>query len=165
MARLSLLAWLMLLLAIRSAADWGQYSRRASASWDDEDWLSSYKFEIGQVIRHKVDGHFGIIYERDPHCRFDKQWVDQNVPQSVSKEQPFYKLLLDSRSTSSNLRCRFGGVETPAYHHGQGDDQKRYVAQGTHELVTDAANACRVRNSDINQHFRSCDLFQGRWVK
>ena len=55
------------------------------------------KFQLGQVVRHKIYSFRGIIFDVDPEFNNTEEWY-QNIPESVrpAKNQPFYHLLAEN---------------------------------------------------------------------
>ncbi len=58
------------------------------------------KFQLGQVVRHKLYSFRGIIFDVDPEFNNTEEWY-QNIPESVrpAKNQPFYHLLAENDET------------------------------------------------------------------
>ncbi|KAK7480727.1 hypothetical protein BaRGS_00027988 [Batillaria attramentaria] len=61
--------------------------------------LSSVKFHIGQVIRHKRWGYRGVIIGWDPKAVAPEGWLRQNHPPDKKywREMPNYSILVDTR--------------------------------------------------------------------
>jgi len=55
------------------------------------------KFEIGQVVKHRVYPFRGVIFDVDPTFSNTEEWWD-SIPEDVrpSKDQPFYHLLAEN---------------------------------------------------------------------
>jgi heat shock protein HspQ len=60
----------------------------------------SAKFQIGQVVRHRVYPFRGVIFDVDPTFSNTEEWYDSS-PQDVrpDKDQPFYHLLAENADT------------------------------------------------------------------
>ena len=58
------------------------------------------KFQIGQVVRHRVYPFRGVIFDVDPTFSNTEEWY-RSIPQDVrpSKDQPFYHLLAENAET------------------------------------------------------------------
>ena len=58
------------------------------------------KFQIGQVVRHRVYPFRGVIFDVDPTFSNTEEWYC-SIPQDVrpSKDQPFYHLLAENAET------------------------------------------------------------------
>ena len=56
--------------------------------------VRSAKFQVGQVVRHKVYPFRGVIFDVDPTFSNTEEWY-RSIPQEVrpEKDQPFYHLL------------------------------------------------------------------------
>jgi len=59
------------------------------------------KFQIGDIVRHRVYPFRGVIFDVDPEFSNTEEWYD-SIPESVrpSKDQPFYHLLAENSETS-----------------------------------------------------------------
>ncbi len=55
------------------------------------------KFQIGQVVRHRVYDFRGVVFDVDPQFSNTEEWY-QSIPEAVRpiKEQPFYHLLAEN---------------------------------------------------------------------
>ncbi len=58
------------------------------------------KFQIGQVVKHRIFPFRGIIYDVDPEFANTEEWY-QAIPEQVRprKDQPFYHLLAENSET------------------------------------------------------------------
>jgi heat shock protein HspQ len=58
------------------------------------------KFQIGQVVRHRVYPFRGVIFDIDPSFANTEEWY-ASIPQEVrpAKDQPFYHLLAENADT------------------------------------------------------------------
>ena len=59
------------------------------------------KFNIGQVVKHRIFSFRGVIYDVDPEFDNSDEWYD-SIPVDVRprKDQPFYHLLAENSETS-----------------------------------------------------------------
>ncbi|MDP3898269.1 MAG: heat shock protein HspQ [Mesorhizobium sp.] len=59
--------------------------------------IRTAKFQIGQVVRHRVFPFRGVIYDVDPEFANTEEWY-QSIPAQVrpAKDQPFYHLLAEN---------------------------------------------------------------------
>lgn len=59
------------------------------------------KFQIGQVVKHRVYPFRGVIYDVDPEFANTEEWWE-SIPEEVRphKEQPFYHLLAENDETT-----------------------------------------------------------------
>ena len=55
------------------------------------------KFEIGQVVRHRIFPFRGVIFDVDPEYANTEEWWNA-IPQEIrpSKDQPFYHLFAEN---------------------------------------------------------------------
>lgn len=58
------------------------------------------KFQIGQVVRHRIFPFRGVIFDVDPEFANSEEWY-QSIPEQVRprKDQPFYHLLAENSET------------------------------------------------------------------
>jgi len=58
------------------------------------------KFQIGQVVRHRIFPFRGVIYDVDPVFSNTEEWW-QSIPEEVrpDKDQPFYHLLAENEDS------------------------------------------------------------------
>jgi heat shock protein HspQ len=58
------------------------------------------KFGIGQVVRHRLHGFRGIIFDIDPVFNNTEEWY-QSIPaeRRPRKDQPFYHLFAENAET------------------------------------------------------------------
>lgn len=58
------------------------------------------KFQIGQVVRHRLFPFRGVIFDVDPEFANTEEWY-QAIPAEVRprKDQPFYHLLAENAET------------------------------------------------------------------
>lgn len=61
----------------------------------------SAKFQIGQVVRHRIYPFRGVIFDVDPEFNNTDEWYE-SIPENVRphKNQPFYHLLAENEETS-----------------------------------------------------------------
>lgn len=59
--------------------------------------IRTAKFQIGQVVRHRIFPFRGVIYDVDPQFDNTEEWY-QSIPAQVrpAKDQPFYHLLAEN---------------------------------------------------------------------
>ncbi len=58
------------------------------------------KYQIGQVVRHRIFPFRGVIFDIDPEFSNTEEWY-QAIPADVrpSKDQPFYHLFAENAET------------------------------------------------------------------
>ena len=74
------------------------YTRRVRRyTWQ---MLRTAKFQIGQVVRHRVYPFRGIIFDVDPTFSNSDQWYE-SIPIDIRphKDQPFYHLYAENEQT------------------------------------------------------------------
>ena len=59
------------------------------------------KFQIGDIVRHRVYTFRGVIFDVDPEIANTEKWW-QSIPEDVRprKDQPFYHLLAENDDTT-----------------------------------------------------------------
>ncbi len=59
------------------------------------------KFQIGDIVRHRVYTFRGVIFDVDPEFANTEKWW-QSIPEDVRprKDQPYYHLLAENDDTS-----------------------------------------------------------------
>ena len=62
--------------------------------------LRAAKYRIGQVVRHRVFGFRGVVFDVDPVFDNTEEWW-LSIPAEVrpSKDQPFYHLFAENEET------------------------------------------------------------------
>ena len=63
--------------------------------------MRTAKFQIGQIVRHRVYPFRGVIFDVDPEFNNTEEWW-MSIPEEVrpSKDQPFYHLLAENEQTT-----------------------------------------------------------------
>ena len=58
------------------------------------------RFQIGQVVRHRMFPFRGVIFDVDPEFANSDEWYEA-IPEEVrpAKEQPFYHLLAENEKS------------------------------------------------------------------
>lgn len=58
------------------------------------------KFDVGQVVRHRIYPFRGVIFDIDPEFDNTEEWW-QSIPEDVRphKDQPYYHLLAENDET------------------------------------------------------------------
>ncbi len=59
------------------------------------------RFQIGDIVRHRVYAFRGVIFDVDPEFANTEEWW-QSIPEDLRprKDQPFYHLLAENDDTS-----------------------------------------------------------------
>ena len=55
----------------------------------------SSRFYIGQIVRHRLFGYRGVIYDVDPRFMLSDEWYEQVALSRPPKDRPWYHLLVD----------------------------------------------------------------------
>ena len=58
------------------------------------------KFQIGQIVRHRVYAFRGVIFDVDPEFANSEEWYE-SIPEDVRprRDQPFYHLFAENDET------------------------------------------------------------------
>ncbi len=59
--------------------------------------IKNAKFQIGQIVRHKIHDFRGLIYDIDPEFNNTEEWY-LSIPEKLrpAKKQPFYYLFAEN---------------------------------------------------------------------
>ncbi len=101
------------------------------------------KFQIGDIVRHRVPTFRGVIFDVDPEFANTEDWW-RSIPEDLRprKDQPFYHLLAENDDTTyiayvseQNLLIDESGK--PVTHPQVGDfftgrEDGRYIIRGTY---------------------------------
>lgn len=62
--------------------------------------IRNAKYQLGQIVRHRVYPFRGVIFDVDPTFDNTDEWYDA-IPEDVRpvKDQPFYHLLAENEET------------------------------------------------------------------
>lgn len=97
------------------------------------------RFTIGDVVRHRLFGFRGVVFDIDPQYDNGDEWY-LSIPEDIrpAKDQPFYHLFVENDEGGYNAYCSQGnldldGVAGPVDHPALprfftgGFHQQRYV--------------------------------------
>ncbi len=62
--------------------------------------IRNAKYQIGQIVRHRIFPFRGVIFDVDPEFNNTEEWY-QSIPEDIrpAKNQPFYHLLAENEET------------------------------------------------------------------
>jgi len=62
--------------------------------------IRNAKFDIGQIVKHRVYPFRGVIFDVDPEFGNSEEWYE-SIPEEArpSKDQPFYHLYAENEET------------------------------------------------------------------
>ena len=62
--------------------------------------IRTAKYQIGQIVRHRVYAFRGVVFDVDPTYDNSDEWYD-SIPEDIrpDKDQPFYHLLAENDET------------------------------------------------------------------
>lgn len=58
----------------------------------------SCRFKLGQLVQHCNLGFRGVVFDVDESCQADEDWCQHHQQNEVSKDQPWYHILIDGES-------------------------------------------------------------------
>lgn len=69
--------------------------------WAVEEVNRAGKFQIGQVVRHRLHPFRGVVFDVDPTFSNTEEWW-LSIPEAVRprKEQPYYHVLAENEETT-----------------------------------------------------------------
>ena len=107
--------------------------------------MRTAKFQIGQIVRHRIFPFRGVIFDIDPEFNNTEEWW-LSIPEDVRprKDQPFYHLLAENAESEyiayvSEQNLLADDTGKPVRHPG--------VAE---MFVRDARGGYRQRNPSLN---------------
>ena len=62
--------------------------------------IRNAKFQVGQVVQHRVFPFRGVVFDVDPEFDNTEEWYE-SIPEEIRprKDQPFYHLLAENEET------------------------------------------------------------------
>ena len=64
------------------------------------------KFEVGQLVAHRLFDYRGAIYDVDPQFALSDDWYDQVARSQPPKDAPWYHVLVDGGSHTTYVAER-----------------------------------------------------------
>jgi len=52
------------------------------------------KFQVGQIIHHRMFGYIGVVFDVDPTCQATDEWYQQVARSCPPKDKPWYHVLV-----------------------------------------------------------------------
>ncbi len=97
------------------------------------------KFQIGQVVRHRLFSFRGVIFDVDPVFSNTEEWWN-SIPAEVRprKDQPYYHLLAEN-------------------------DDTEYVAYVSEQNLLEDENKDPVRHPQVREYFAGHDVAHNRY--
>jgi len=87
----------------------------------NDEVMHSAKFRVGQLIRHKMFGYRGAIFDVDPCFKGSEEWYSYMAKSKPPKDRPWYHVLVHDASHTTyvaerNLECENDPkpIENPA---------------------------------------------------
>ena len=63
--------------------------------------MRTAKFQIGQIVKHRIFSFRGVIFDIDPEfANTEEWWLSIPAEKRPRKDQPFYHLLAENAETS-----------------------------------------------------------------
>ncbi len=64
------------------------------------------KWNIGQLIRHRMFNYRGVVYDVDPEFMLSDEWYEQVAKSRPPKEEPWYRVLVDGSNQETYVAER-----------------------------------------------------------
>ncbi len=64
------------------------------------------RFHVGQIIRHKLFGYRGVIFNVDPYFCGDDEWYEMVAKSRPPKDQPWYHVMPSGHSHTTYVAER-----------------------------------------------------------
>jgi heat shock protein HspQ len=64
------------------------------------------QFSIGQVVKHKLFGYRGVIFDIDPVFLLSNEWYEQMAASKPPKDSPWYHVLVDNATHTTYVAQR-----------------------------------------------------------
>ncbi len=82
------------------------------------DHPQAAKFNLGQVVNHKLFGYRGVVIDVDPEFLGSEAWYDNMAKSHPPKDQPWYHVLVHDAEHQTyvaerNLETDAGQIEHP----------------------------------------------------
>jgi len=99
------------------------------------------KFQVGQIIHHKLFDYIGVVFDVDPTFQGTDEWYEQVARSHPPKEKPWYHVLVDEATLTTYVaEQNLGPAEAPKQiaHplvdkiFGGFDGERYYLNQQTH---------------------------------
>jgi heat shock protein HspQ len=58
--------------------------------------MSEAKFNIGQIIEHKLFNYRGVIFDVDDSMQLPEEWYEQVAKSRPPKDKPWYHVMVDN---------------------------------------------------------------------
>ena len=72
------------------------------------------KFQVGQIIEHKLFDYTGVVFDIDPTFQGTEEWYEQVARSCPPKDKPWYHVLVnDAAHTTYVAEQNLGPAEAP----------------------------------------------------
>ena len=68
---------------------------------EDKVEVSTARFCIGEIVKHKLFDYYGVIYNVDPVFTGTDEWYETVAKSRPPKDQPWYHVLVDGRGATT----------------------------------------------------------------
>ena len=58
--------------------------------------MQQAKWNIGQLVHHKLFGYRGVVYDVDPEFMLTDEWYENIARSRPPKDEPWYRVLVDN---------------------------------------------------------------------
>ncbi len=102
--------------------------------------MTTAKFAIGQIVRHRKFGYRGAIYGVDAEFSLSDEWYQQVALSRPPRDQPWYHVLVDGAAHTTYVAERhlaasrdLGQIDHPLLgQHFESYDGRRYQPRHVH---------------------------------
>ena len=63
-------------------------------------------FSVGQLVRHRLFGYRGVVYDVDANFLLSDEWYDQMARSRPPKDRPWYHVLVDTGTHATYVAQR-----------------------------------------------------------
>jgi heat shock protein HspQ len=64
------------------------------------------RFEVGQLVSHRLFGYRGVIYDVDPEFGLSDEWYDRMARSQPPRDAPWYHVLVDGATHTTYVAER-----------------------------------------------------------
>jgi heat shock protein HspQ len=68
--------------------------------------MQQVKWNIGQLVRHRLFDYRGVVYDVDPEFMLSDEWYEQVARSRPPKDEPWYRVLVDGSGQETYVAQR-----------------------------------------------------------
>jgi len=61
--------------------------------------INRARFSVGDIVRHRLFGYRGVIFDVDPNFQLTEEWYDTVARSRPPKDRPWYHVLVEGSDT------------------------------------------------------------------